>query len=100
MAAAIGIAIGILFVWLFRMSRIRILGNTHYARRRAILETIYFGGFAVVMIAALSLSGSTKKWVLAVGFILLFGGYLIGLLRINRRPARPAVKPHHQEEPT
>jgi hypothetical protein len=90
--AALSIVIGIALVWLFRMSRIRILGDTRYAHRRAVLETMLFAGLAAVMVAAVSLSRPAKTWVLAVGFILLFGGYLFGLLRLNRRPTQRAAK--------
>ena len=89
--AALFIVIGIALVWLFRMSRIRILGNTRYAQR-AVLETMLYAGLAVVMVAAVSISRPAKTWVLAIGFIILFGGYLFGLLRLNRPPTQRAAK--------
>jgi hypothetical protein len=81
--------------WLFRMSRIHILGHTDAARRRARLETVLYGGVPLVMVLSLVLPRSVRSSEVGIGLAIVFIAYLVGLLRWNRSLLR---RPSSKEE--
>ena len=81
--------------WLFRMSRVRILGHSEAARRRARLEGFLYGGVALVMVLSLAMPRGWHSGEVGVGLAVVFLTYTVGLLRWNRTLLR---QPTSKEE--